>query len=68
MRGGANLNSSISILGKLGGEELVELSIEASISDELALCRHLGSLGHHLEKLHREEKWKMGKCEKALIN
>jgi hypothetical protein len=48
MRGGADLNSCVTILSKLAGEKLVEFSVEASVSDELALGRHLGSVGHHL--------------------
>eukprot|EP01083_Nonionella_stella_P090539 252908_1 len=49
MRGGTNLNSGVTILGELGGEELIELGVEASVGDELALGRHLGAVGHHLE-------------------
>mmetsp|Transcript_12557 Transcript_12557/g.18306 ORF Transcript_12557/g.18306 Transcript_12557/m.18306 type:complete len:288 (+) Transcript_12557:38-901(+) len=47
--GGAYLNSSVTVLGELGNEELVELRVEASISDKLALGRHFGAIGHHLE-------------------
>jgi hypothetical protein len=51
MGGGAYFDSSVSVFGKLGNEEFVEFSVEASVSDELALGGHFGSLGHHLETI-----------------
>jgi hypothetical protein len=49
VRSGADLNTGVTILSKLTGKELIELGVEASVCDELALGRHFGAVGHHLE-------------------
>jgi hypothetical protein len=49
VRSGTNLNTGVTILSKLTGKELIELGVEASVCDELALGRHFGAVGHHLE-------------------
>mmetsp|Transcript_11805 Transcript_11805/g.22109 ORF Transcript_11805/g.22109 Transcript_11805/m.22109 type:complete len:127 (+) Transcript_11805:1285-1665(+) len=53
MRSSTDFNTCITILCKLTSEKLVEFSIEASVSDELVLGRHLGSGGHHLGSFAR---------------
>ena len=56
--GSANLNSGVAILGKLPGEELVELSVENSVSDELPLLGLVGS-GHFYTK-REAGRWGIG--------
>ena len=43
MRGGADLDTGITVLSEFTGEELVELGVKDTISDELALGGELGA-------------------------
>lgn len=42
-RGKSDLNTRVSLLGELTGEELVKFSVENTVSDDLSLLRNLGN-------------------------
>mmetsp|Transcript_19288 Transcript_19288/g.34854 ORF Transcript_19288/g.34854 Transcript_19288/m.34854 type:complete len:330 (-) Transcript_19288:81-1070(-) len=51
MGGGTDLDTSVTILGKFAGEELVEFGEENTVGNKLALGRHFGAVGHHLRNV-----------------
>lgn len=46
LRGDTHLNTRVTILSELTGEELVQLGVEDSVSDELSLLRNTASSAH----------------------
>ena len=44
---GTDLNPGVAVLGELAGEELVELGVEDTVGNELALGGHFRACGHH---------------------